>query len=91
MRINNRHVILAVSSALTLTLVTVPVMAQDAGDIATAYGMWGEGATSNKDPLAGNEALTRSMWERITAAAEQYNKAGNFTALIRFEWGSVCG
>ena len=60
-----------------------------AGDIATAYGMWGEGATSNKDPLAGNEALTRSMWERITAAAEQHNEAGNFTALIGFEWGSV--
>jgi hypothetical protein len=46
-----------------------------AGDIATAYAMWGDGVTSRKDPLAGNEALTRSMWERITAAAEQHNNA----------------
>jgi hypothetical protein len=62
-----------------------------AGDPIAAYAMWGEGVTSKQDPLAGNEALTRSMWERITAAAEEHNEADNFTALIGFEWTSMPG
>jgi hypothetical protein len=58
------------------------------GDSAGAYGAWGEGMETRKDPLAGNDALTRTMWERLTAAAEKYNQPGIFTALIGFEWTS---
>jgi len=58
------------------------------GDAAGAYGAWGEGMEARKDPLAGNDALTRTMWERLTAAAEKYNQPGQFTAFIGFEWTS---
>ena len=43
------------------------------------------------DPLKGNEALTRTAWSRITAAAEKYNQPGRFTAFIGFEWTSMPG
>jgi hypothetical protein len=54
-----------------------------------AYSMWAAGATTYKDPLAGNEALTRSMWERITTAAEKHYEPGEFTAFIGYEWTST--
>ena len=50
--------------------------------------MWGDGMASLKDPLKGNEALTRTMWQRLTASAEKFNEPGKFTALIGFEWTS---
>ena len=53
-----------------------------------AYALWGASMQSGKDPLKGNEALTQSVWERLTAAAEKYNEPGTFTALIGFEWTS---
>ena len=43
---------------------------------------------SGNDPLKGNDAITRSMWERITSSAEKYNEPGKFTAFIGFEWTS---
>ena len=46
---------------------------------------------ARKDPLKGNDALTRTMWERLTAAAEEFNEPGKFTALIGFEWTSSPG
>ena len=58
------------------------------GDDAGAYGAWGKGMETRQDPLAGNDALTRTMWERLTAIAEKYNQPGNFTAFIGFEWTS---
>jgi hypothetical protein len=58
------------------------------GKYGDAYTLWGTGMTAGKDPLKGNEALTRTMWERLTAAAEQFNEPGKFTALIGFEWTS---
>jgi len=58
------------------------------GDGAAAYKAWGEGMQSRNDPLKGNDKITRSMWERITSAAEKYNQPGKFTALIGFEWTS---
>jgi hypothetical protein len=47
--------------------------------------------STGDDPLAGSTALTRSIWERLTAAAEEYNRPGVFTALIGFEWTSSPG
>ena len=57
----------------------------------SAYALWGKGMAASKDPLAGSEALTRSMWEKLTDAAERYNAPGKFTALIGFEWTSSPG
>ena len=51
-----------------------------------AYNAWGQAMTERNDPLKGNEVLTRTMWERLTAAAEAYNEPGTFTALIGYEW-----
>jgi hypothetical protein len=58
------------------------------GDVFGAYLSWGTEMIKGVDPLA-NDALTQSIWERITAAAEKYNNPGQFTALIGFEWSSV--
>jgi len=62
-----------------------------AGKLGEAYAMWGDGVTKRTDPLAGNEELIRSMWERVTTAAEQHNLPGSFTALIGYEWTSSPG
>jgi hypothetical protein len=50
-----------------------------------AYGLWGQGMAARKDPLEGEEELTRTMWQRLTAAAEEYNEPGRFTAFIGYE------
>ena len=54
-----------------------------------AYNAWGEVMLKRQDPLKGNDAITRSMWERITTSAEKYNEPGKFTAFIGFEWTSA--
>ncbi|MBZ2168877.1 DUF3604 domain-containing protein [Marinobacter sp. F4216] len=56
------------------------------GKFGDAYALWGEGMTLGEDPLAEETELLRTMWERVTKAAEQYNDPGKFTALIGFEW-----
>jgi len=61
------------------------------GKYGDAYALWGDGMATRKDPLKGNEALTRTMWERLTASAEKFNEPGKFTALIGFEWTSSPG
>jgi hypothetical protein len=61
------------------------------GKSGDAYALWGSGMAANKDPLKGSDALTRTMWERLTAAAEKFNEPGKFTALIGFEWTSSPG
>ncbi len=58
------------------------------GDGGGAYEEWIKAMQTRQDPLKGSEAITRTMWERITAAAEKYNQPGKFTALIGFEWTS---
>ena len=58
------------------------------GDGGGAYAAWGEGMMTRQDPLKDSEAITRTMWERITTAAEKYNQPGKFTAFIGFEWTS---
>ena len=61
------------------------------GDYGEAFMLWGTGMSDGDDPLAGSTALTRSIWERLTAAAEEYYRPGVFTALIGFEWTSSPG
>jgi len=61
------------------------------GKYGDAYALWGAGMTARQDPLAGQDALTRSIWERLTTSAEQFNQPGVFTALIGFEWTSSPG
>ncbi len=56
-----------------------------------AYALWGQGMMTRTDPLAGNESLTRTMWERLTASAEKFNEPGRFSAIIGFEWTSSPG
>jgi len=58
------------------------------GKYGEAYTLWGTAMSSRNDPLKGEEGLVRSMWERLTEAAEQFNEPGRFTALIGFEWTS---
>ncbi len=62
-----------------------------AGKGRDAYATWGQEMGTGKDPLKGQTALTRAMWERITASAEAHNQPGRFTALIGFEWTSSPG
>jgi hypothetical protein len=61
------------------------------GNYGDAYTLWGQGMATRQDPLAGQDGLTRTMWERLTAAAEEFNEPGKFTALIGFEWTSSPG
>jgi hypothetical protein len=62
-----------------------------ANDPMGAYALWGSFMAKREDPLGGNDALTRSVWERITSYAEKYNQPGVFTAFIGFEWTSSPG
>ncbi len=50
-----------------------------------AYTVWGEAMTERKDPL-NDKTVERSIWERITKFADQYNQPGQFTAFIGYEW-----
>lgn len=61
------------------------------GEPGEAYAAWGARMSARDDPLAGNDDLTRSVWQRITAAAEDHNEPGRFTAFIGFEWTSSPG
>jgi hypothetical protein len=56
-----------------------------------AYNTWGERMLKRQDPFKGFEAISRSMWERITTFAEKYNDPGKFTAFIGFEWTAAPG
>ncbi|MBW2370088.1 MAG: DUF3604 domain-containing protein, partial [Deltaproteobacteria bacterium] len=61
------------------------------GDPWAAFAVWGAEAGANRDPLAGQEEMVRSMWERVTSAADRYNAPGKFTAFIGYEWTSTPG
>lgn len=57
------------------------------GEIFAAYVQWGEAMMAVTDPIA-DDALTRTIWNRIVETAERHNTPGVFTALHGFEWTS---
>jgi len=59
-----------------------------AGQAPAAYEAWIKQMNVRDDPLKGQDAIARTAWQRLTAAAEKYNQPGRFTALIGFEWTS---
>lgn len=58
-----------------------------AGKSFEAYGLWGLEMGKGTDPLK-DDALIRTVWNRIVDSAERFNEPGVFTALHGFEWTS---
>ena len=54
-----------------------------------AYDNWMAKMGALTDPLLDQPELPRTMWAKLTAAAEKYNEPGRFTAIIGFEWTSM--
>ena len=61
----------------------------EAGDPAGAWQIFSVTKASGTDPLADRTDIYKSVWERLTQAAENHNQPGQFTALIGFEWTST--
>jgi hypothetical protein len=60
-----------------------------AGDSREAFQAWlRDAVTAGTDPID-NPRMSRAVWDREIAFADQYNEPGRFTALIGFEWTSI--
>jgi hypothetical protein len=60
-----------------------------AGDSREAFQTWlRDAVTAGTDPI-NNPKMSRAVWEREIAFADEYNEPGKFTALIGFEWTSI--
>jgi hypothetical protein len=57
------------------------------GDAIGAYVKWGAEMQTGQDPIA-DDALTRTIWNRIVDSAERFNEPGVFSAIHGFEWSS---
>jgi hypothetical protein len=51
------------------------------------YEFWELASQTGKDPLAGTD-FGKTMWAKVTEAAERANAPGRFAAMIGFEWTS---
>lgn len=54
--------------------------------IVATYEMWVKKLHTLDDPLKDQTALSQSLWQRATDAAERHYMPGKFTTLIGFEW-----
>jgi len=60
-----------------------------AGDSRGAFQKWlTDAVTAGTDPI-NNPKMARTVWDREIKFADEYNKPGQFTALIGFEWTSI--
>jgi len=60
-----------------------------AGNSRDAFQAWiRDAVTAGKDPI-NNPRMSRSVWDREIAFADEYNEPGQFTALIGYEWTSI--
>jgi hypothetical protein len=53
---------------------------------ANAFDNWMARMIALEDPTRDVPELARTMWQKITSAAEKYNEPHRFTTLIGFEW-----
>ena len=60
-----------------------------AGKGYDAFLLWAQEGISKNTDLIKSRDMTRTVWDRQIAAAEEYNDPGNFTALIGYEWTSI--
>jgi hypothetical protein len=54
-----------------------------------AYDNWMATTAKREDPLKDMPELMAEMWQKEIAAAEKYNRPGQFTAFIGYEWTSM--
>ncbi|NDR57943.1 DUF3604 domain-containing protein [Aliiruegeria sabulilitoris] len=62
-----------------------------AGDAYGAFAEWGSNVIVGGDDPLNDPEIARTVWEEITAYAEQFNDPGAFTAFIGYEWTSAPG
>jgi len=54
--------------------------------VTKAFDNWIQKMNARTDPLKEQTGLAREMWQKLTAAADQFNEPGRFTTFIGFEW-----
>ena len=63
----------------------------DSGELLRAMTFYDGQVADGKDPLPLSEELKTAMWQRMTAAAENGNVPGVFSAMIGYEWTGTPG
>ncbi|MGI9327354.1 MAG: DUF3604 domain-containing protein [Pseudomonadales bacterium] len=60
---------------------------EEAAEILVEFG----NSLRDRKDLLGSPDYTKSVWQRVTANADNYNQPGKFTAFIGYEWSSSVG